>query len=266
MDSQAHPSRDGLEKDTAHFSGDRQVTLAVALEHLPVAVGLFDQSGKFVIRSGALRALLGDVIAPRDPEAWRRWQVFDADGRELSPPEWPSARALCGQAMMGVTSIYRCDNGEQRWLQGCAVPFSDGMGFSGGVAFLQDIDEEKRGQAQLRESLETRFVEALVGAIRTVCRDMSLFEPEAARAFVDRTMGLPPQNSTPRCNGLSEREAEVLKRIAWGKSFKLIANELGISVKTVDYHRSGAVRKLRLRNRTDIVRYAIEQDWFRETP
>jgi DNA-binding NarL/FixJ family response regulator len=61
---------------------------------------------------------------------------------------------------------------------------------------------------------------------------------------------------------LSEREAAVLRLIATGYSNKEIAARLELSIKTVETHRTNAMRKLDLRGRIDIVRYAILQGWL----
>lgn len=63
---------------------------------------------------------------------------------------------------------------------------------------------------------------------------------------------------------LSGREQEVLQQIARGRSNKDIAAGLGISVKTVEYHKARSTAKLGLRSRADIVRYAISQRWMEE--
>jgi DNA-binding NarL/FixJ family response regulator len=61
---------------------------------------------------------------------------------------------------------------------------------------------------------------------------------------------------------ITEREAEVLRLIASGYSNKEIAQQLDISVKTVEAHKANAMRKLDLNSRIDIVRYAILQGWL----
>lgn len=64
---------------------------------------------------------------------------------------------------------------------------------------------------------------------------------------------------------ISEREAEVLRLVATGYSNKEIAGRLDLSVKTVEVHKSNAARKLGLRGRVDIVRYAVHQGWLHDT-
>lgn len=63
---------------------------------------------------------------------------------------------------------------------------------------------------------------------------------------------------------ISEREAEVLRMMAVGHSNKEIAAALDLSVKTVEVHKANAMRKLGLRGRIDVVRFAMLQGWLHE--
>lgn len=58
-------------------------------------------------------------------------------------------------------------------------------------------------------------------------------------------------------NSLSKREREVFPLVALGYTNKEIAAKLFISTKTVEAHKANIVRKLKLENRADLVRYAI---------
>jgi two-component system, NarL family, response regulator NreC len=69
------------------------------------------------------------------------------------------------------------------------------------------------------------------------------------------------RDSTPL---ISRRETEILRLVAVGNSNKDIANALNISVKTVEAHKASVMRKLGLRGRTDVVRYAVMNDWLRD--
>ncbi|MGH9906856.1 MAG: response regulator transcription factor, partial [Pyrinomonadaceae bacterium] len=64
---------------------------------------------------------------------------------------------------------------------------------------------------------------------------------------------------------LTDREAEVLRLIAWGYSNKEIAARLELSVKTVEVHKANAMKKLGMRSRIDIVRFSVLQGWMEET-
>jgi two-component system response regulator NreC len=58
---------------------------------------------------------------------------------------------------------------------------------------------------------------------------------------------------------LTSREREVLQLIAEGYSNQRIAQELFISVKTVEAHKAHIMSKLHARNRTDLIRYALRK-------
>lgn len=60
-------------------------------------------------------------------------------------------------------------------------------------------------------------------------------------------------------SNLSSRERQVLKHIAEGRSGKEIAYLLTISVRTVEFHKRGVMRKLNLRTTADLTRYAVRQ-------
>jgi DNA-binding NarL/FixJ family response regulator len=58
---------------------------------------------------------------------------------------------------------------------------------------------------------------------------------------------------------LSAREFEIVRQIASGQCSKEIAVELGVSLKTVESHRTNLFRKLGFRCVADVVRYAVRQ-------
>jgi DNA-binding NarL/FixJ family response regulator len=102
--------------------------------------------------------------------------------------------------------------------------------------------------------------EELLTAIRAVADgrrhlDVALRSPGTA---------FPPAGADAPRPAITEREADVLRRLAWGYSNKEIAAELDISVKTVEVHKANASRKLGLRGRIDIVRYAMLQGWLKD--
>jgi DNA-binding NarL/FixJ family response regulator len=63
---------------------------------------------------------------------------------------------------------------------------------------------------------------------------------------------------------VSDRERDVLRRAALGQSNKEIASALKIAVKTVEVHKTQGMRKLDLRDRSDLIRYATMQGWLSE--
>lgn len=81
--------------------------------------------------------------------------------------------------------------------------------------------------------------------------------------------GLPPQDTPdvrrrPNTPRVTDREVAVLRMMAVGHSNKDIAGTLDISVKTVEVHKANAMRKLSLRGRADVVRYAVLNGWLRD--
>ena len=72
--------------------------------------------------------------------------------------------------------------------------------------------------------------------------------------------------ASPVTQSITEREREVLTRIALGNSNKLIARELGVSPKTVEKHRSNLMRKLQLHNAAAITMFAIRNGMTGSTP
>ena len=61
---------------------------------------------------------------------------------------------------------------------------------------------------------------------------------------------------------LTPRETAVLHLLAWGYLNSEVAVRLGLSVKTIESHKYNAMRKLKIRNRAELVRYAVEHGWM----
>lgn len=100
----------------------------------------------------------------------------------------------------------------------------------------------------------------LVRAIRTVVGGGTYLDPGVAGLVVAGYLA-PAVGPEPPVE-LSEREAEVVRRIAQGYSNKEIAAALGLSVKTVETYKARVAEKLGLRSRVDLVRYAARQGWL----
>jgi two-component system response regulator NreC len=98
----------------------------------------------------------------------------------------------------------------------------------------------------------------LVTAIRTVARGEIFLYPSLATRLVQDYLKRADANDQPLVyDDLTPREREVLVLIAEGMSNAEIAENLVISVKTVDRHRENIMRKLNMHNRVDLVKYAI---------
>jgi DNA-binding NarL/FixJ family response regulator len=104
----------------------------------------------------------------------------------------------------------------------------------------------------------------LLRAIRAVARGTRYLDPRLGRPVTGEYLNRASPKSKSRPT-ISERESDVLKRMAQGYSNKEIAGAMEISVKTVEVHKANAMRKLGLRGRTDVVRYALLQGWLTDT-
>jgi len=99
----------------------------------------------------------------------------------------------------------------------------------------------------LKEAAESELVEALR---RAAAGDTYLNPRLGARVASEPPPGPP--------DGLSEREVEVLRMIALGHTNAEIADQLYLSVRTVETHRAHIQQKLRLGSRSELVRYALD--------
>ena len=98
----------------------------------------------------------------------------------------------------------------------------------------------------------------LVSAIRAVHAGDAFLDPSAARAVVDRCVGGAVEaDEERRLDQISDREKEVLKLLAEGRSNREIGDLLCLSVKTVMSHRASLMDKLDIHNRTGLVKFAI---------
>ena len=95
----------------------------------------------------------------------------------------------------------------------------------------------------------------LIDAIRAVERGEPFLTPEAQQALIRDVLG----EGERRGEELTPREEEVVKLVAEAHTNKEIAELLGLAEKTAENHRSNAMRKLGMRDRVELVRYAIRR-------
>ena len=99
----------------------------------------------------------------------------------------------------------------------------------------------------------------LADAVRRVNEGDAVFSPRLAGFVLDAFADTHPQVLDPELDRLSAREREVLRLIARGYTYREIAGELHLSVKTVETHVSSVLRKLQLSNRHQLTRWATER-------
>jgi len=98
--------------------------------------------------------------------------------------------------------------------------------------------------------------EQLVKAIRQVMGGSRYLTPEASEALALRIAK--GAGSKSSLDSLSNRELQVLRRLAMGHTNHEIAEAYSISTKTVDTYRSRLLKKLNLRNNAELSRFAIQ--------
>lgn len=91
-------------------------------------------------------------------------------------------------------------------------------------------------------------LDELALALRTVAAGKTYLSPDVALAAVQAPGPAP---------GLTPRQLDVLRGIARGASNKQLARELGVSVKTVEYHRAELIQRLDLHDVASLTRYAV---------
>ncbi|MEO8574957.1 MAG: response regulator transcription factor [Pyrinomonadaceae bacterium] len=107
--------------------------------------------------------------------------------------------------------------------------------------------------------------EELLRAIRVIAKGGEYIDPAITGSLFNLlSSSTSSRTAGPQTNQLSDREAEVLRRIARGYSNKEIADQLDTSVKTVETQKATALRKLDIKGRNEIVNYAILQGWLKE--
>jgi len=103
----------------------------------------------------------------------------------------------------------------------------------------------------------------LLAAIRAVMRGNVYIHPSHTRILLDKMLPTANQTSTASAE-LSERESAVLKLVALGHTNQEIAEQLALSVKTVESYRARGMEKLGLTSRAALVRYALQRGWMKE--
>ena len=98
---------------------------------------------------------------------------------------------------------------------------------------------------------KTQSLQILLDAIAAVEAGKTYFDPEIAHLLTRAPVGMGSAT-------LTGRERDVARLIAQGKSTKEAAEVLGVSVKTLDKHRTRMMKKLRLHDAVAVTRYAIQ--------
>jgi len=104
-------------------------------------------------------------------------------------------------------------------------------------------------------ALKSDTASDLVLTVRSMKNNQPYLSPAAVTMI--RSALARPRTSGPTPTDLTMREFEILELLARGRSNKEVASALGISVKTVNAHRTNITRKLKFRSYSDLVQFAI---------
>jgi DNA-binding NarL/FixJ family response regulator len=104
--------------------------------------------------------------------------------------------------------------------------------------------------------------EELVRAVRVIAGGGVYLDPVLAGKVVGDIVHEGAEVGRTGATHLTERESQVLLRVAQGFSNKEIAGQLDISVKTVETHKLRSMEKLGLRGRAEVVQYALREGWL----
>ncbi|HKG36632.1 MAG TPA: response regulator transcription factor [Solirubrobacterales bacterium] len=103
--------------------------------------------------------------------------------------------------------------------------------------------------------LKTQADTDLLAAIRAVERGEPFLTPRAQQVLIRDVLDRGPNGEEE----LTPREEEIVKLVAEAHTTREIAEILHLSEKTVENHRANAMRKLGMRDRVELVRYAIRR-------
>jgi DNA-binding NarL/FixJ family response regulator len=117
--------------------------------------------------------------------------------------------------------------------------------------FLEGLEAGAAGYV-LKRAADTD----LIGAVRTVAAGRTFLSDDAQRALMDEWL---EKGSPEPDDPLTPRELEVVKLIAEAFTNRQIAETLRLSEKTVESHRANVLSKLGMRDRVELVRYAIRR-------
>jgi len=101
--------------------------------------------------------------------------------------------------------------------------------------------------------------EELARAVRVVAEDQAYLSPAVTNLVLGEFLKRPAAGEFSKASRLSPREREILQLIAEGMSTKVMAHDLGLSVKTIETHRRQIMEKLGIHNVAELTKFAIKE-------
>ena len=197
--------------------------------------------------------IVDDDVALRDALAW----LFDSRGVPTSLyrsaddflERFPAARGECAGCvvldirMEGLSGI---DLQDRLIAAGVQLP----------IIFLSGHGSVPIAVSALRKGA-VDFIEKPFDGNALVDRVVACLEEEARRVELRSRH----TSVKEKLGDLTQRDREVMERMLAGKYNKVIADELGISMRTVEVHRSAILRKMGVRNAIELARLITDGHW-----
>nr|WP_244510554.1 HWE histidine kinase domain-containing protein [Microvirga guangxiensis] len=145
---QAEEAIESLAMQLAH----ERTRLATLIENLPVGVAFIEPQGTTVLANPAFRRYRPDGIIPSMlPDEGEEWIAHDDQGGRVPRSQYPAARALRGELVMGIEFLHRSRDGQESWTRLSGIPLRDPNGqVAGALAVIVDIDDIKRSEEHQR--------------------------------------------------------------------------------------------------------------------
>lgn len=180
--------------------------------------------------------------------------------------------AVCGEAGNPAEALLRlAGGGVDLVLSDMTMPGRSGLDFLKDLLALHPTlpvlvvsmhDEMVYAERALRAGARGYIMkeaggENLLAAIRQVLGGQVYVSPKMSAQLLDSFSGRRSRQADSPFGKLTDREFEVFQLIGRGKSTREIAQQLGLSTKTVDVHRANLKAKLDLQDTTALVRHAV---------
>lgn len=106
----------------------------------------------------------------------------------------------------------------------------------------------------------------ILKAIKAVAKGKKYFQPDISEIIINELLRKTTSKLVEKSNHktqetfstLTQKEIEILKQVVEGKSSREISEMLGLSIRTVDKHRSNIMKKTNAKNTADLVKMALE--------
>ena len=218
---------------------DKPIRVLVADDHAVLRAGL-----RMLLDAQADMAVVGEAETAEQAIALDAQQKPDVVIMDLTLPAQPGDRSTVPSGLEAIRRI-KAHRPEARIL---ALTMHDDEGY------LRAVLEAGGAGYVLKRAADTE----LLSAIRAVWRGGTYLHPEHARLLLGGTPAA-EKATDGSYEQLSPREQQVLRLIALGHTSQQVADQLGLSVKTVETYKSRLMTKLDLTSRAALVRYALQR-------